>query len=128
MTRTLIVTVLAALTLTGSAQASSWTWTAAAAEDSFIDEYQTVDPWALQEAQVKETLGVSNTRAIAVAKRAARPEWAHCTGAGKHQKAYYGRFWCRTHLTSWLTDWEATRKVTVYVTGRYTFVVKSGWH
>lgn len=129
MLRSVFFGLLAVLALAVPATAGTgWQWTEAAAEDSLVEEYRTVDPWALKEAQDKETLGVANTREIQIAKRAARPEWAHCQGVGAHQKAYYGRFWCRVHVWSYLTDYEATKKLTLVPTGRYTFRVVNGYH
>jgi hypothetical protein len=45
---------------------------------------------------------------------------------GAHERAYYERFWCTIHLSSWASRYEATKKITVRPTGSTTFVVKDG--
>jgi hypothetical protein len=62
MPRTIIavaVAVLAIVAIPATASADNgWVWNQASAETSFISEYETVDPWALQDACRTETLGV----------------------------------------------------------------------
>lgn len=130
----LLVLPALALALAFSSTASAdngWEWNKAAAEASLKKDYRTVDPWALQDLQPPAgILGVPkpNPRLVALAKRAAFPTWAFCLGRGPHPNGMYARFWCMVDFESLLSDYQATKSITLIPTGRYSFRVLSGNH
>jgi hypothetical protein len=98
------------------AQTTRWGWAVSKAEVRLDTEYRTRDPWSWQGAN--ENLAFARSlgdpgaiaqaqRDVKTAERAARVEWAHCSGLGDHWKAAgavnYARFNCRIHIASPLT-------------------------
>lgn len=138
-----IAAILLVLAGTGTAKAAGWVWPIAYAESTLEREYQTVDPWALRDAQEKLradlAAGWPETSAtvrhdredIATARRAAEPRWAHCRGVGNADRngtPAFARFWCSVRLDSALSGYQATKRLTLVVRGRSAFRALNGWH